>query len=220
MIKHPSKATFTKTFWALQHGGSRFTIHYRRNITFPIECSNSSGNWCVAPVSISFTVAGNRNNIWPQGLDTRTSPSCEAKTRRAEQLSWRKGIRIAGMLRCEPSTRMDFSLAPNRREVRRPKVRKLIRMKCCILFDSCIFFDMLKRSLNSVWSVSVISSPWRRTFNEEAILDGISLMIAAKCGTLSCRIVPLSSIRLPPLSSNENLKGSPLYYDIEKKRIK
>ena len=36
--------------------------------------------------------------------------------------------------------RMGFSFAPNRREVRRPKVRKLIRMRCCILFDGCIFF--------------------------------------------------------------------------------
>ena len=72
MMKHPSKTTFTKTFWALQHGGSKFTIHYRRNITFPIECSNSSGNWCVAPVSISFTVDGNRKiknlKAWTQEL--------------------------------------------------------------------------------------------------------------------------------------------------------
>ena len=132
----------------------------------------------------------------PQGLDTRTSPPCEAKTRRMEQLSWSNGTRIAEMLWCEPSMRMDFSLAPNRREVRRPKVRKLIRMKCCILFDSCIFFDRLKRSLNSVWSVSVISSPWRRTFDEEAILNAISLMIAAKCATLSCWITPAYACRL------------------------
>ena len=132
---------------------------------------------------------GNRKikdlKVWTQEL----VHLCEAKTRRMEQASWSNGTRIAGMLGCEPSMRMDFSLAPNRREVRRPKVRKLIRMKCCILSDSCIFFDRLKRSLNSVWPVSAISSPWRRTFD-------------AKCATLSCWTTPAYACRLELLDSS------------------